>query len=183
MATVAILGILTTDISSSSNLLSPKGEVQIRFKPVTLGAYHAYILVTDSNGNKTYYRGGPRNQKPWILTLRLGLLAVNSVSRSNLNGLYSPWGTIVTQFDNYDERSPDYETGNPPSVEVNTNGQSLFLLKMKFATNLNIINSEMIPYDPLTKNSNATAYDTLKKAGLNPGSPPVWAPGWDVSLP
>jgi len=111
------------------------------------------------------------------------LLAANSISRSNFNGLYNPFGTIETKYGNYDESAQDYRTNTPCSVEVNTNGQSLFLLKLKFATNLNIINSEMIPYDPLTKNSNATAYDTLRKAGLNPGSPPVWAPGWDVSLP
>jgi len=51
-----------------------------------------------------------------------------------------------------------------------------------FTQTLSAIEAANIAYWPLSTNSNATTTTVLIGAGLNPGSPPVWAPGWGTPL-
>jgi RHS repeat-associated protein len=167
--------------------------------------YHAYILLTDQNGDITYYRGGPSKRGPLGSSGTdtgpqvssgsggassqgsSGSGSSNSTSPGSANGGggNGPWGHLTYSYGPYTPNTPDWETGNPPSMQVNANSSvfSLTSLNNSFVDELQLIDAADIPYNPFTTNSNAVVRTLLQSAGLNPSNPPVSAPGWNTRLP
>ena len=186
--------------------LAPKCKVEVRFKHIGLGYNHAYILLTDTQtGTRYVYRGGPSQDAPGGSGSSGPLSGASggSGSRSSgsdssgsnvgsspggfgnggLFGPYGPWGPIHCDHAVYLSGAPDWDPGNPPSANVNVNPNfSWQVYNQTFVDTLERINSALIPYNPLSTNSNAVARTVLQDSGLNPTKPSGWAPGWDTNL-
>jgi hypothetical protein len=70
-----------------------------------------------------------------------------------------------------------------PSMTILNDSESCASYNASFALTLTNILYSNIPYNPFSTNSNAVANTALTNAGLNPGTPPVWVPGWGRSCP
>ena len=102
-----------------------------------------------------------------------------------------PWGRIYASY-GYDQpfmdaagtkRNPDYVEQADSSVSVIHDNQPASYYYNRLTAAADKLNAGWVPYNPISTNSNATAYDLLKTIGLRPPSPKVWAPGWDTALP
>jgi len=122
-------------------------------------AYHGYLVTTDPSGSRRYYRGGP-----------------------TALGFPLPYGRIKSQYGSYDQHSPDWGTGTPPSRTYIDNGESCTCYDKTLGRAMNDVTAANIPYDPTGPNSNTTASYGLERLGLDPGVPPVLAPGWGEPL-
>ena len=143
--------------------------VEIWYKYVTGGAYHAFIMVTDEDtGEKRYYRGGIDHLIGW-----------NEISFKT--GVYKEktpdWIPVI-------DRNPDHvvlivDDDRPASYYDNIfkkRGKSIEDGDARYALG---------PFNTLLNagNSNSVARDLLGSAGLiGPKKHPVWVPWWDSPL-
>lgn len=162
------------------------------------GATHQFLVLTRDNGAREFIRGGP--------TKRPGLPSFLPQGKSeNTN----PFGAIVVQTGPYDTRTPDFpvketEYGMVFDKErydswVKTSvieGPEKAIADIWIAMSMTArgLNSQSIPYCPLTQNSNSVANECLRRHGLGSklhgvGYPwghklglTPWAPGAENTL-
>jgi len=193
--------------SNPLNWFDPFGlcKIDVRFAQLGPNWYHAYIVTTDTDGSRTYYRGGPSAGGPssgasgaissgssgslsgWSGSNSSGVSnSSNSSSpgsgRGGAGNNNGPWGPIVTEHGPYVPGTIDWETGTPPTMNIVDNNEPCGC-NSDFSRIMQDIQNANIPYNPFSTNSNATVRETLERAGYHPGTPPVWAPGWGTQLP
>ncbi|MDY6785134.1 MAG: DUF4157 domain-containing protein [Cyanobacteriota bacterium] len=149
---------------------SSPGSLELRFKPVVLGAHHAFIILrqpSDENGNgeEHYYRGGPSRNGP-------------------------DWGWIRTEHGVYTPETTDWTT-NPSGqifIERVYSQAQWREFDSALTRTMDNIQSERIKYGLPTghgcgsgANSNSTAYQGIRELGFFPPAPPVKAPCWEIN--
>jgi len=188
------------------NFTDPLGlcRIEARFSHLSLGYHHAFIVTTDPSGTQNYYRGGPTAQGPSGGSSGALSSASSGASSGSMTGRKSgsnsgnssspgsgpggpgqnngPWGQIGATYGPYTPRSVDWDPA-ARSMTVLDNNAACGPYDARFEQIMRDIQNASIPYNPLTTNSNAVAREALERAGLNPGRPPVWTPGWNTRLP
>jgi RHS repeat-associated protein len=140
-------------------------KVDLRFKrvpgiPGKLDQYHAYVVTTEPNGSRSYFRGGPD-----------GKMNVNSA-----------WGNMTTESGPYVPGTKDWDPGKPPSMRLLDNDESCGCTNDKFADIVKKIRDAQLPYAPLYHNSNSVAGTMLRDSGFRMRSLPVSAPAFENQL-
>lgn len=140
-------------------------RIELRFKPVPLfgryGQHHAYIVTRDTNGNRTYFRGGP-----------------NARGRAS-----SPvFGSITTEHKEYVPGTKDYQEEMPPMIVILDDDQPCECINKRFSDILDKIEARNIVYFPQSQNSNSVAGTALRDSGFKVGPLPVGAPGFGNNL-
>jgi hypothetical protein len=131
--------------------------------PSQFRAKRKYIIVTDVDGTKTEVRAGP--------SARGGS------------------GTVVASVERYQRYSTEWGPDEQPypyiaaREVVPENGEPAAPLIDALTGYANLINEVKIPYRRLSTNSNAFAREALDVVGIPAPRTPVWAPGYDTSLP
>jgi uncharacterized protein RhaS with RHS repeats len=163
------------------NDIDPDGlcKVEIRYKKlghIPLGGdyYHAYIIVTDTDGRQTIYRAGPGGNGGGVSSAATG-----APSGSGGGGGY---GNLTGMSAPYNKNAPDWDPGTPPSQTLLDDNKPC-KCDSGFQNYVDKINNSHIPYNPFSTNSNAFANGAAKAAGFSPAAPPVWAPGTGTNLP
>ena len=153
---------------------------------------HSYILATDANGT-SYFGAFPSGNGPSSSSTKMASGASGSsshragqscLSRSSKGSRPGGWGQLVPQYGPYtpDVAGNDYSTGNRPSMVVVDDGSPCDAYDEALTNAMKAIKDANISYDPFYNNSNAAAGSALKAAGITPGQPPVWAPGFGHDL-
>jgi len=142
---------------------------------------HCYLVVTEPGGGSNYFRGGPSSGGG-------GLSAASGNSRGGIGvGGDSGYGNIVTEYGPYGPGTIDWPTPRTPQTGSKTyinNDKPCTCINKQLANVLQGISGAGIPYNPLSTNSNATAFRALQSLGIAaPGSAPAPAPGWGIPLP
>lgn len=178
--------------------------VELRYNPVALGANHAFVVTTDAD-SQNFYRGGPTAGGPGSGSSgQLGSASGGSSGGSSRSGSSDgsgssnasspgsarggagrnngPWGPIVTDRGAYRPGTIDW---NPDAVRqtVEVRRGSCDARDAAFARAADRVEASVIPYNPLSTNSNATARTILESAGIRAPDPSVWAPGYRTELP
>ncbi|MCP9496798.1 MAG: hypothetical protein MSG64_20365 [Pyrinomonadaceae bacterium MAG19_C2-C3] len=135
----------------------------------TLGVtiYHAYIVTQQSNQSVgTGFRAGPSVQ--------------------------GGGGNLFAQTGRYDSRFPDYQQGTPPNASATFDGPC-DNYNASFNDTAARTNNSAIPYARFSNNSNAFAFTSLQRAGIDTGvfgrvlnqQAGTWSTirGWGVTLP
>ncbi|MFL9457944.1 DUF4157 domain-containing protein [Tolypothrix bouteillei VB521301_2] len=166
------------------------GRIELRYKPVAFGgisttAQHGFVVVTSpfvttrsgallGNFYETHYRGGPSGPR---------------VDSSNPKIL--DWGYITTVSSPYNDSVKDW-TVNPTGVlpvRTDLTNEQCTAFRAMFAATMVNIESARIAYGlPSPRggcggkaNSNSTAHQAIRDAGLGNPSPPVFAPCWEIN--
>ncbi|HLP88450.1 MAG TPA: DUF4157 domain-containing protein [Nostocaceae cyanobacterium] len=160
--------------------ISYPGRVELRYKPVfNSPLHHGFVVVTSpfetdtsgklmSNFYETHYRGGP----------------------SNDNNPFD-WGFIKTLSFPYVKGQRDWTLNPAGRIEVTTGltSEQCTDYRTQFQTTMEAIQSARIAYGlPSLRggcggkaNSNSTAHQAIRDAGLGNPVPPVSAPCWEVN--
>jgi RHS repeat-associated protein len=130
-------------------------------------AYHAFIVVTDTNGDQTYFRAGP-------------------------SGL----GYVKAQYGPYKQGTPDWTTTPCATQTLLSNDLPAAPYIQTLTSFSNAVNNSYIPYgsagaySAFTTNnsfwtSNSFASGAIGALGITLPTPPVYVPGWlpPISLP
>jgi hypothetical protein len=154
--------------------------VEVRFKPVALGADHAFIVTTDSN-SVNYFRGGPQANNT-------GLNSPSGSSGGGQNGAefdsrFGIYGPIVTEYGAYTQGTVDWTTDPSGQQVVDRIAGNCDRIESEFARHMDDIEAAQINYMPLEQNSNSTVRETLERAGYPDVRPVEWAPAWNTQLP
>ncbi len=157
--------------------------IEVRYKPVALGADHAFIVTTDSD-SVWYFRGGPQSNNT-------GLNSPSNGSSGSNNDLQKPphdprfgiYGPIVTEYGRYTSKSVDWTTSLSGSQVVDRIAGSCNQIEGELARHMNAIEAAKTNYMPLEQNSNSTVREALERAGYPNVRPVVWAPAWSTQLP
>ena len=140
---------------------------------------HCYIVVTDPQGNQTYFRGGPSSDgNGFSATAHSGFLT--------RPGGDSGYGRIETESGKHTSGAIDWPTPDNPLTGSKTyinNSLPCTCISNQLDKAMRAINSAGINYNPLSTNSNSTAFLGLQSLGLDPGVAPAPAPGWGIPLP
>ena len=142
---------------------------------------------SQSSGSRPYGSGGSSN---------------NSSNSSNSSSAGSSrggpgkdcgrWGPIEPFFGPYTatqkdgSETPDYTDGTDPSITIVAgDNKPASHYERLFRGKAMEIGSAMVPYNPVTTNSNAAVSSVLSRTGLGTKmtKTPVWAPGWSTNLP
>ncbi|MEQ8973397.1 MAG: DUF4157 domain-containing protein [Coleofasciculus sp. C1-SOL-03] len=97
------------------------------------------------------------------------------------------WGYIATEYGEYVPGTIDWTTSPSgtinaaPSLELSS-VQACDNYRDSLAGTMDRIETSQIRYFPLGPNSNSTAHQGIRDAGLGNPAPPVRAPGWDQSI-
>lgn len=151
--------------------------VEVRFKPVALGADHAFIVTTDSN-SVNYFRGGPQANNTGL----------NSPSGSGggtaeFDSRFGIYGPIVTEYGAYRPGTVDWTTEPSGTQVVDRLAGNCDRIEAQFERHMDDIEAAQINYMPLNQNSNSTVREALERAGYPDVSPVQWAPAWNTQLP
>ena len=157
--------------------------------------YHKFIVYTDSNGNQ------------WVTSAwagKKGDVKFSDFSQSGSSGSGSSgsdWGSIVTKggtsdprrydsnYDDYPKNSDgrDRYPGKNIKFETVKTGDNLSGDWKKVTDAMDAIAGEKHQYRPLDQNSNTTADEALRRAGIpepkGDGFGDNWAPGSENNLP
>jgi RHS repeat-associated protein len=180
-------------------------KVEIRYTYIGPGYTHSYIVVTDTNGARTYFRagpsaGGPSSGSSGALSSASGGSSSQSSgsgsSGSNSSNSSSPgsgpggadantgpFGALHADSGSYVPGTIDYETNPAASTTLLSNdlpAAGYINTLQQFSDSVNQAN---IPYNPLSTNSNAYATGAAGSLGLVVPDPPVAAPGSRTQLP
>ena len=141
-------------------------SIQIAYKPILLGdnsfIFHKFIIYSVSPSEEYYVRGGPTNE--------IGV----SPAMNFLNG----FGTIKTEGGFHDQlreylpKTVDYPEAGQPAFHRETVkvGSDLSGDFENIRRAISDIGDSKIPYNPFGQNSNATADEALRRAGLPGGT-------------
>jgi hypothetical protein len=176
---------VTGDRATSNALATNTGAapevctVEVRFKPVALGADHAFIVTTDADSTN-YFRGGPQANNTGL----------NSPSGSsggggaaNFDPRYGIYGPIVTEYGAYRPGTTDWTTNPSGAQVVDRIPGNCDRIEGEFRRHMDDIEAAGINYMPLEQNSNSTVRETLERAGYPNVRPVEWAPAWNTQLP
>jgi len=164
--------------------------------------YHAYIVATEPDNTRVYFRGGPNDEGPSGSASGSASGGSSSQesgsdsSESNDSGNSSspgsgpggedgdtgPWGNLTTESGVYREGTVDWDPDSPPSQRLVNNDEPCESYLGSLAETMRLIRNAGIPYNPFSSNSNAVVSTGLKRAGIPLAKPPVLAPGWDTTL-
>jgi RHS repeat-associated protein len=177
-------------------------QIDIRYTRIGPGYTHSYIVVTDTNGARTYFRAGPSTGGPSsgssgaLSSASGGSSGQSSNSNSNSSNSSSPgsgpgggnantgpFGALHADSGSYVPGTIDYETKPAASTTLLSNDQPAAGYIGQFQQYSDNINQSNIPYNPLTTNSNAYAAGAANFLGLTVPQPPVNAPGSGTPLP
>ncbi|MBV8172719.1 MAG: RHS repeat protein [Candidatus Eremiobacteraeota bacterium] len=156
LCTVEVLYNLVTLVPTSLN-----PTIGVTFTP----AYHSFIITVENAGNRGapyYFRGGPGG--PMFPTTDIA------------------WGSIRTQYDPYGPNTPDWNPNwqHAAHSTIIDNGAPCKCYNERLGRAADAIGNAMIPYQPFGPNSNSTTYALIHSLGIQPPSPPVWVPGWNL---
>jgi hypothetical protein len=170
------MSIMPSAMLSLAGITGPHVEVHFDRLGSLMGKswHHSYLLLKES-GQPTYlFRGGPSAQDCGFSDLPGTNTAEDCgyVTSSGSGGVFGPGSKDY----------PNSSNSDVAMMNVPAFGQSFGALYGDFEADATKIDNLRIPYTPLGQNSNAFAYTLLLKNNLIPPSPPVWAPGWGVSL-
>jgi len=172
--------------SSPVNFRDPLGlcRVEVRFKRIRLAplAWHGYLVTTDPWGSQRYYRGGPSNGDPsHVLSGNSATVSDELGRRKDQAAIQaSPWGTIVTNYGDYQPGTPDWDPGQPPTMTLVDDTQACATYDTALRDTMDMIRDAAIPYYPWGPNSNSVARAGISAVGVRPDRPPVWVPGWNT---
>jgi RHS repeat-associated protein len=180
-------------------------QIDIRYTRIGPGYTHSYIVVTDTNGARTYFRagpsaGGPSSGGSGALSSASGGSSSQSSSPgssgSNSSNSSSPgsgpgggdanagpWGQLYANSGSYVPGTVDYETSPAASNNLLSNDQPAAGYVNQLQQYEKSVNQADIPYNPVSTNSNAYAAGAAKSLGLTVPTPSVRAPGRDTKLP
>ncbi len=183
-------------------------QIDIRYTKIGPGYTHSYIVVTDTNGAKTYFRAGPSAGGPSSgssgglssgsggsssQSSQSGSSASSGSNSSNSSSPGSgpggpganagPYGQLHADSGSYVPGTVDYETKPAASSTLLSNDQPAAGYIDQLTQYSNNINQANIPYNPLSTNSNAYAAGAANFLGLTVPKPSVNAPGSGTSLP
>ena len=140
---------------------------------------HCFLVVTEPGGGPYYFRGGPSGNGG------LGAASSNSHYGTGAGG-DSGYGNIVTNSGAYLPGTIDWPTSSTPQTGSKTyinNDKPCTCIKNQLNKALQDIQNAGTPYNPLSTNSNSTAFQALQSIGVTPGVAPAPAPGWGIPLP
>ena len=179
-------------------------QIDIRYTRIGPGYTHSYIVVTDTNGARTYFRagpsaGGPSSGGSGALSSASGGSSSQSSSPgssgSNSSNSSSPgsgpggagtnagpFGQLYVNSGSYVQGTVDYETSPAASTNLLSNDQPAAGYINQLQQYENSVNQAGIPYNPVSTNSNAYAAGAAKSLGLTVPKPSVLAPGRDTNL-
>jgi RHS repeat-associated protein len=180
-------------------------RIDVRFSRLGPGWYHAYIVTSDTDGTQNYYRGGPSGLGPsggssGATSAGTGGSSSQSSDSSRSGPSNSgnssspgsgpggagrnngPWGPIATEYGRYVPGTIDWDPNDPPTMNVLDNNEPC-TCNDALAQAMQDIEYAYLPYNPFSTNSNAVVREALERTGYAPGTPPVWAPGWNTQLP
>ena len=176
--------------------------IEIRYTSIGPGYTHSYIVVTDTNGARTYFRAGPSAGGPSsgssgaLSSASGGSSGQSSNSNSNSSNSSSPgsgpggadantgpFGALHADSGAYVPGTIDYETNPAASTTLLSNDQPASGYIDQLQSYSDNINNSNIPYNPLSTNSNAYAAGAANFLGLTVPKPPVNAPGSGTPLP
>ncbi|MGB3654038.1 MAG: FG-GAP-like repeat-containing protein [Rivularia sp. (in: cyanobacteria)] len=158
--------------------IDPYGEFKVELRYKGVGGTHVDIVVTDRDGSRSYWAAAEKqNADSYIF----GLLRTSS-SGFGIAG----FGKIQAQSE-----LKDYGPGfvfyvdNPADIQVvyddGTDCPDKALEDKIWAT-LQSIDLVNIPYDPLRRNSNSAAFETLRRTFPNRSiTPKKFVPAWDIN--
>lgn len=165
-------------------------------------------MVTDQDGSQYYWRGGPSKGASggFIFSASGGSSSQSSSGSSDqISGSNSgascnssnstspgsgpggagqntgPWGAITTEHGRYVLGTIDWNTNPAAIVQVFKNDKP-FDKFQELNASMDRIENKLIPYNPLTTNSNAVAHQGIEDIGFPRPVAPVWAPGNDIRL-
>lgn len=200
---------MALDINDPNN----KAKIEIRAKPIDSApsTNHLYIIYTVYNdaGDKIeyYFRGGPGlgdgslggsfGGAPEVIFG--GGSAVNPMeyfgnpfgSITTESGVYSPYALdsngvpIIDPKTGVPYTGTDWFTGAPSATIITGTQSEIEPYITSISDQMNAIELAHYRYNPITQNSNTTAWQALINAGLSPHLPTyndgttVWAPGFD----
>ena len=180
------------------NNSDPSGLCRIEVRFALLGSicgkkwYHAYI-ITSGDGITSFFRGGPQRRPGGSSGGSSGNSSGSSQgssrsccsgsSGSSASSSGKPFGSIVTDLGTYLPNTVDWETNPVPTMTVLDNAAPCDTYDTALTRVMIAIQNANTTYDPLVYNSNAVVSTALSAAGLQGGSPPVWAPGWGNTVP
>jgi hypothetical protein len=156
--------------------------------------HHAYVVTTAPDLTRLFFRAGPGGAGPsggtpgQLGAAVLGVvgnalrLSSASAASSGAAGAGLGWGAIHTMWGYYEPGAIDWDPGQPPATRLVDDSAPCDGYVASFARTLGAIENRRIAYNPFTTNSNAVVRELLAKAGLTPGAPIVWAPGWNTVL-
>lgn len=201
--------------NNPSSRFDNDGHATIEIRYTTLGHVagiswnHAYLVVTDTNGARTYFRAGPsagaagfsRSSGPSQSSGQLsgasggkssqssgsgssGSDSSNSSSPGSAGGAAGdPFGQLVGMHGSYVPGTIDYETNPAASTTLLSNDVPASGYIKQLTEYEQSVNGSDIPYNPLSTNSNAYAVGAANALGLPVPAPPVNAPGSSTKLP
>ena len=158
---------------SSSDIETGIAPVRVEATDVAGGlASHLTIVVRDTGGNETGYRGGPS---------RNGSLSSSAQQDPTTGATDYGFGPIVTTRGAYKAGFVDYAP-TAAKVAVDLNGQSVGTVTKCFEDTMKAIDDKKIAYYPTGPNSNSVVGTMLSRCGCQKIKP-VWiAPGFDTDL-
>ncbi len=121
--------------------------IDVRYKEVTGGLYHKYIVYTDSDGNKHYARGGPATG--YLVPVPVG-----------------GYGYVKTEYGDYESGTVDWDVGSPDPSENIATASDLSAEWDAIKNRMDEIESSQYEYNPVGQNSNAAVDSALAHAGL-----------------
>ncbi len=149
--------------------------IEVRYKPVALGADHAFIVTTDANSTN-YYRGGPQANNT-------GLNSPSGSGTAQFDARFGIYGPIVTEYGAYRPGTVDWTTTPSGTQVVDRLVGSCDRIEAQFERHMDDIEAARINYMPLNQNSNSTVREALERAGYPDVRPVQWAPAWNTQLP
>jgi RHS repeat-associated protein len=176
-------------------------QIDIRYTSIGPGYTHSYLVVTDTNGARTYFRagpsaGGPSSGSSGILSSASGgSTSQSSGSGSNSSNSSSPgsgpggagantgpFGALHADSGAYVPGTIDFEDKPAASNTLLKNDQPAAGYIKDLQQYSDAVNDTNIPYNPLSTNSNAYAAGAAKSLGLTVPTPTVRAPGAGTDL-
>jgi RHS repeat-associated protein len=156
---------------SPTAFADPSGNcrIDVNFRPVDLGAYHSYIVLTDNDGEQRYVGGFPQNDQ--MSEGEQETAVVEDWFNHNDHG----FGTLRVLAARYNSDLADYHRATR-TVRVLNNDDPCAPYFHKFASTAHQL-SESSTYNAWDNNSNTATSKVLSGSGYHV-TPPVWAPGW-----
>jgi len=171
--------------------------IEVKYNPLALGSNHSFIVITDRDGTQTVFRAGPSVSAGtgWITPATGGSASQSTTPTSSqsdssnssspgagptANG--NPYGQLIAQQESPTDPNGDNMSTISGSVTVLSNdlpASSYINGLTQFDTGLNQAN---IPYNPLSKNSNAYVTNALQSIGVPTPKDHPWAPGAGTNL-
>ncbi len=168
--------------SDKKSAMAEVCTVEVRYKPVALGADHAFIVTTDSDSVR-YFRGGPQANNTGSNTPTSGSSSGGNETRAPFDSRFGIYGPIVTEYGDYRPGTTDWTTSPSGTQVVDRIAGNCNRIEGEFRRHMDDIEAARTNYMPLNQNSNSTVRETLERAGYPNVKPVAWAPAWDTQLP